>query len=68
MWTGERSAKGLVVVAGEAADGAGLAGGFVVPDGCGEGEEALEDAGADAGWFSSAVAFEVELGFEGLVD
>ena len=39
-----------------------------MPDGGGEGQDSLEDACADAGWFASAVAFEVELGFERLVD
>jgi len=39
-----------------------------VPDRGGECEESLENACADAGSGSSAVAFEVELGFEGLVD
>ena len=42
--------------------------GFVVPDRGGEREEALQDAGAHAGGLSCAVAFEIELGFEGLVD
>lgn len=45
-----------------------MVGGFVVPDGGGEGEESLADAGGDALGFPAAVAFEVELGFEGLVD
>ena len=39
-----------------------------MPDGGGEREDSLEDAGADAGGFASAVAFEIELGFERLVD
>jgi hypothetical protein len=39
-----------------------------VPDGSGKCEEALEDAGADASWFAAAVAFEIELGFQCLVD
>ena len=39
-----------------------------MPDGGGEGQDALEDAGVDALGFAAAVAFEVELGFEGLVD
>jgi len=39
-----------------------------VPDCCGECEESLEDAGADSVGFASAVAFEIELCFEGLVD
>lgn len=42
--------------------------GFVVPDCCGEGEESLKDTGANAGSGAAAVSFEVELGFEGLVD
>jgi len=45
-----------------------LVGGFVVPDGGGEREEALQDAGADSGGFAAAVAFEVELRFQCLVD
>ena len=45
-----------------------MLGGFVVPDGGGEGEDALEDPGADAGFGAAAVAFEVELGFQCLVD
>ena len=45
-----------------------MVGGFVVPDGGGEREDALQDAGADAGGFAAAVAFEVELGLECLVD
>ena len=39
-----------------------------MPYGGGEGEESLQDAGADAGAGLAAVAFEIELGFEGLVD
>jgi hypothetical protein len=42
--------------------------GFVVPDGGGEGEEPLAATGGDALGVTVAVAFEVELGFEGLVD
>ncbi len=57
-----------MVVGGEAAGWSGPVGGFVVPDRGGEGEDALEDAGDDALGFSPAAAFEVELGFEGLVD
>ena len=45
-----------------------MVGGFVVPNGGGQGEDALQAAGADAGGFAAAVAFEVELGFECLVD
>jgi len=39
-----------------------------VPDRCGEREDALQDAGGDAGHGAPTVAFEVELGFEGVVD
>jgi hypothetical protein len=39
-----------------------------VPNRCGESEEALEDAGGDALGFAAAVSFEIEPGFEGLVD
>jgi hypothetical protein len=39
-----------------------------VPDGGGEGEDALEDTCGDSGDGASAVAFEVELGLEGVVD
>jgi hypothetical protein len=62
------SSKGSVVVGEEGAGGSGLVGGLVVPDAGGEGEEALEDSGPDAVGGTAAVAFEVELGFEGLVD
>jgi hypothetical protein len=40
--------------------------GFILPDGGGEGEESMKDESADARRFAAAVAFEVELGFEGL--
>lgn len=39
-----------------------------MPDGGGEGEESLEDAGGYSGGFAAAVSFEIELGFESLVD
>jgi len=42
------SSKGSVVVGDEGAGGAGLLGGLVVPDGCCEGEESLQDARGDA--------------------
>ncbi|GAB1510593.1 hypothetical protein JCM33774_26350 [Actinophytocola sp. KF-1] len=45
-----------------------MAGGAVVPDGCGEREEALGDADSDALDGASAVLFEVELACEGVVD
>jgi hypothetical protein len=40
----------------------------VLPDGCGEGQDALGDTGTDAGDGAAAVAFEVELALEGVVD
>ena len=53
----------MVVVGDEYAGGSGLVGGFVVPDGGGEGEGWLRDSGGDAGRPSAAVTFEVESGF-----
>jgi hypothetical protein len=55
------------VVVGDQGSGQGLAGGAVVPDCGGHGEEALGDAAGDA-FDSAAVEFEVELAFEGVVD
>jgi hypothetical protein len=46
----------------------GFGGGPVVPDGGGHGQQPLADAGVDAGGGAAAVAFEVELAFEGVVD
>jgi len=40
----------------------------VVPDRRGQGEDALQDAGEYSGWGMPAVAFEVELAFEGFID
>src|SRR6266545_967268 len=60
------NSKGSVVVGGERSQSR-LVSVFVVPDGGGEGEDALEDAGGDAAVCSSAVFFEVELAFEGVV-
>ena len=45
-----------------------MLGGLVVPDGGGEGEEPLQDARGGAWSGAAVVAFEAELGFEGLVD
>lgn len=42
--------------------------GVVVPDGGGEREEALPDSGEDACDGAAAVAFEIELAFECLID
>ena len=39
-----------------------------MPDGCGQGEDALSDAGADSGHGSAAVLFQIELAFERVVD
>src|SRR5215831_7984154 len=58
---------GSVVVGGQRPLG-GLAGGPVVPDGGGHGQQPLGDAGVDAGGGAAAVAFQVELAFEGVVD
>src|SRR5437773_1641548 len=55
-----------VVIGGEAA--AGVAGLPVVPDAGGEGEDALADAGPDAGEGAAAVACERELAFGGVDD
>jgi hypothetical protein len=45
-----------------------LAGVPVVPDGGGQGEDALQDACGHPGGCASAVSFEIELVFEGVVD
>src|SRR5262249_41044367 len=58
---------GSVVVADQAALGR-CAGGPVVPDSGGHGEQPLGDAGGDAVGGAAAVAFEVELALEGVVD
>src|SRR3954468_4798443 len=59
--------QGSVIVGGEAA-GDGGADVVVVPDGCGEGQDALPDADADSLGGMPAVLFEVELALEGVVD
>src|SRR5271166_95959 len=59
--------KGSVVIRHERAHD-GLAGGVVVPDGGGQGEDALQDADGDAVDGAPAVPFEVELALEGVVD
>src|SRR5258706_3609057 len=59
--------KGSVVVCGQGSHD-GLAGVPVVPDGGGQGEDALQDSNGDAGDGASAVLFEIELAFEGVVD
>ena len=57
----------LVVVGGErAVDRCG--GVVVVPDRRGQGQNALQDAHHDSGGRVPAVAFEVELALEGLID
>src|SRR5216684_8741362 len=61
------NSKGSVVISQERALD-GLAGGVVVPDGGGEGEDALQDADGDAVDGAAAVLLEVELAFEGVVD
>jgi hypothetical protein len=44
------------------------AGVVVVPDGCSQGQDALQDPDHDSGGCVAAVTFEVKLGLEGLVD
>src|SRR6266508_2669018 len=61
------NSKGSVVVGDEGAQ-QGLSGALVVPDGGGEGEQALGDAHDDAGGGATTVAFEIELALEGVVD
>ena len=56
------------VAVGDQAPLGRCAGGPVVPDGGGHGEQALGDAGVEAFGGAAAVAFEVELAFEGVVD
>src|SRR4051812_11737127 len=56
-----------VVIGGEAA-GDGGADAVVVPDRHGEGQDALQHADPDPSRGVSAVLFEVELAFEGVVD
>src|SRR6266545_3235131 len=59
--------KGSVVVRGQRSFDR-CADPIVVPDGGGEGQDALPDADDDAGGGVAAVGFEVELAFEGVVD
>jgi hypothetical protein len=56
-----------VVVGGQCAHD-WLAGVVVVPDGCGEGEDALQDADGHAAGGAAVVPFKVELALEGLID
>ena len=60
--------KVLVVVCDEGAGRAGSVGGLVVPGDGGEGEDSLWHTDGDAGSGASAVTFETELVFEGVVD
>src|SRR6266511_4029153 len=61
------NSKGSVVVGDEGAQ-RGLSGALVVPDGGGEGEQALGDAHDDAGGGATPVAFEIELTLQRVVD
>src|SRR5438094_8522146 len=56
------------VVIGDQRSLDGFGTGPVVPDGEGQAEQPLGDAGVDARGGPAAVAFEVELAFEGVVD
>src|SRR5215469_12499468 len=60
--------KGPSVVVGDQRSLDGLGGVVVVPDGGGQGEDALQDPGQHPGEGVPAVAFEVELPLEGVVD
>src|SRR5713101_1097286 len=62
------NSKGSLVVVGDEGSQRGLVSAFVVPDCCGEREEALRDSGGDSGVGAATVSFEVELAFEGFVD
>src|SRR6266487_4387028 len=59
--------KGSVVVGGQGSHDR-LSGVPVVPDRGGQGEDTLQDPDGNAGHGASAVLFEVELTFEGLID
>src|SRR6478672_4676856 len=56
------------VVIGDQRSLDGFGCGPVVPDGGGHGQQPLSDAGVDAQGGAAAVAFQVELAFEGVVD
>ena len=56
------------VVVGDQRSLDGFGGGPVVPDGGGHGQQPLGDAGVDACGGAAAVAFQVELALEGVVD
>src|SRR5690349_13588229 len=58
---------GSVVIGGQRSLG-GFGGGPVVPDASGHGQQPLGDAGIQAAGGTAAVAFEVELALEGVVD
>src|SRR5260370_9762932 len=60
--------KGSAVIVGDQGSHDGLARVVVVPDGGGQGEDALQDASENAERGVPAMAFEVELAFEGVVD
>src|SRR5438093_11286905 len=62
------NSKGSSVVVGDEGSQRRLAGAFVVPDRGGQGEYPLQDADGDATHGSTAVLFEIELAFEGVVD
>jgi hypothetical protein len=62
------NSKGSPVVVGDEGTQRSHAAVVVVPDGRGEGEQSLEDPGDHACRGVSAVSFEVELAFQGVVD
>ena len=66
IWT--TYSKGSVVVVGDQGSHDRLSGLVVVPDGGGQGEDALQDPGDHPGRGVPAMAFQVKLAFDGVVD
>src|SRR5437763_251531 len=62
------NSKGSVVVVGGTRTHYRLGGVVVVPDGGGQGQDALQDPGNHPAAGAPAVAFQVKLAFEGVVD
>src|SRR5277367_2266892 len=62
------NSKGSPVIERDERSQRTLGGLGVVPNGCGQREQALVHAGKDSTWGSAPVTLEVELGLEGGVD
>ena len=60
--------QGLSVVVGQERSLDRLAGAVVVPDRCGQGQDALHDPDPYSGWGVAAVLFQIELTLERVVD